>query len=66
MDLTDLQAQISHARETGEFTALLEAIPYARLLGIRMQLDAHGEPSFHLPSPRRTSAMPCCQPCMAA
>lgn len=49
MDLMDLQEQIRIARETRDFTPLLDAIPYARLLGIRMQLDDQGEPLFHLP-----------------
>lgn len=49
MDLMDLQEQIRTARETGEFAPLLDAIPYACLLGIKMQLDDQGEPLFHLP-----------------
>jgi len=66
MDLMDLQEQIRTARETGEFAPLLDAIPYACLLGIKMQLDDQGEPLFHLPFAQKISVMPCCRPCMAA
>lgn len=47
------QSELAEARKSGNFTPLMEAIPYARLLGARMHLDKDGAPLFLLPFAER-------------
>ncbi len=42
-DALDLVAVLAHARETGDVRALLDAIPYARFLGLEMRRE-EGQP----------------------
>ncbi|MGB2942610.1 MAG: PaaI family thioesterase [Candidatus Macondimonas sp.] len=45
----ELQQLIQTAREQGDLSGLMGHIPYARLIGMDMQLDEAGQPLFVLP-----------------
>ena len=47
------QSELAKARQSGDFTLLMEAIPYAKLLGARTHLDDDGIPLFLLPFAER-------------
>ena len=46
---TDIATLLKKAQETGNYTPLMQAIPYALFMGVEMNIDAGGLPLFHLP-----------------
>lgn len=44
-----IEEVIQHARQSGDFTGLMDQVPYAKLLGMRMRLDDENNPLFYLP-----------------
>jgi len=46
--MTDLAAIVADARQSGDYNRLLDAIPYAQFLGMRVQL-VEGRVRVHLP-----------------
>ncbi|WP_159876679.1 PaaI family thioesterase [Aquitalea denitrificans] len=51
--MSDFMEKLASLRDAKDFTALIDAIPYARLMGVEMLEDEAGELLFQLPFAER-------------
>ena len=56
---------LKHTRESGDFSRMLDAVPYAKWIGL--QCERFGDDLiFRLPKKKKTSATPSCPPSTVA